>query len=187
MSLLESGDKLGAVRYIQQALSLNAEDALTLAEKLEEQDEGPSPAPNIEGINPGRVVGIIFTIAGFLLLSLAFIFGFRDYRFATTAIPVTGKVVRIEKRQSSGETQMYAPVVTYVFAGTTREYLTDISSSSPGFAVGDNVELLVNPGDPTEVRLNSFLDRWFVVTLLGGLGLVFSVIGYFARKVMSPR
>lgn len=181
-SLLESGDKLGAVRYIQQAFSLSADDALTLAEKLEEQAFVRNIGTLDEGVNPARLVGTIFTVVGFILLSLAFIFGFRDYRFSTSAIPVIGKVTRIENNGS-----MYVPVVSYMLFGVSHEYTGTVSSSSPGYSIGDEVELLVNANDASDVMLNSFLDRWFVVTILGGMGLLFSAIGYFARRVMTPR
>src|SRR5687768_3404725 len=103
-AMLESGDKLGAVRHIQEALSLSADDALTLAEKLEEQTLITNVAKLEEGVNPARVVGIVFSIIGFILLSLSVIFGYRDYQFASTAIQVTGKVSRIETRAPGNST-----------------------------------------------------------------------------------
>jgi len=185
--LLQSGDKLGAVRYIQETLSLSAEDALTLAEKLEEQELIGVSVKLEEGPNPARIVGVVFSIIGFILLTLAFIFGYRDYQFATTAIPVTGKVSRIETRQPSNGTPMYSPVITYVIDGAPRDYASPVSSSGISHQIGEEVELLVDPNDPSTVTINSFFDRWFLVSLLGGLGLVFSVIGYIARRVMAPR
>ena len=185
-ALLESGDKLGAVRYIQETLSLSAEDALTLAEKLEEQKLIGVTAKLEEGPNPVRIVGVVFSIVGFILLSLSFIFGYMDYQFASKAIPVTGMVSRIENRPPSNGTPMYSPVIAYVVDGKQLEYISSFSSSSPGYSVGDEVELLIDPIDPADVTFNSFFERWFVVTLLGGLGFVFSVIGFVARRVLTP-
>jgi len=181
-ALLESGDKLGAVRHIQQTLSLSAEDALTLAERLEEQNFDKKIASLEQGVNPASLVGTVFTVVGFILLSLAFIFGFQDYKFATSAIPLMGKVTRIDNNGS-----MYVPVVSYELFGVPHEYTGTVSTSSPAFSVGEEVELLVNANDPADAKLNSFLDRWFVVTLLGGMGLLFSTIGYFVRRIVTPR
>ena len=186
-NLLESGDKLGAVRYIQETLSLSADDALTLAEKLEEQTLIGVTAKLEEGPNPARIVGVVFSILGFILLSLSFIFGYMDYKFASIAIPVTGKVSRIETRQPSNGTPMYAPVITYVIDGTARDYASPVSSSGISYQVGEEVELLIDPNDPSEVTLNSFFDRWFLVSLLGGLGFVFSVIGFVVRRAMAAQ
>lgn len=182
--LLESGDKLGAVRFAQKNLGLDADQALTLAEQLQAQAISIKPPP--PAINPVRLVGIIFTVVGFGLLSAAFVIGFQDYRFAQTAMPVTGKVLRIDSRLSDNTT-MYMPVIGFSFAGREREYVSNVSSSSPVYSVGDNVELLINPRDPSEVVINSFLDRWFVVSLLGSMGLIFSVIGYVVRRAMTTR
>jgi hypothetical protein len=176
--LLQSGDKLGAVRFLQQTYSLTAEEALTLAEQLERHDTAVQP-PTTEKNNPLRWVGIIFTIGGFLLLSAGFIFGFRDYKFTATAIPISGTVVSIEPPPG------YQPVIEYVITGTPYRVTGEKLSSERVFVVGQEVELLVDPRKPQEARLNSFFDRWFLVVMLASIGLVFSIIGFIVRKLTT--
>lgn len=176
--LLQTGDKLAAVRYLQQNYSLTAEEALTLAEKLEQQDpKGPPTAT--QTTSPLRIVGIIFSVVGFLLLSIAFVFGFRDYKFTTSALPITGRVVSIQPPPS------YAPVIQYTMSGTTYTATGEQLSSDRVFVVGQDVELLVDPRKPQEAKLNSFFDRWFVVVMLASIGLLFSIVGFVVRKLTT--
>jgi hypothetical protein len=176
--LLQTGDKLGAVRYLQQAYSMTAEEALTLAEKLEQQDTITHPSAS-ERNNPLRLVGIIFTVAGFLLLSAGFIFGFRDFKFTANAIPISGKVVSISPPPG------YQPVIEYTMTGSTYTVTGEKLSSDRVFVVGQDVELLVDPGKPQDAKLNSFFDRWFLVAMLASIGLLFSIIGFAVRKMTT--
>ena len=176
--LLQTGDKLAAVRYLQQNYSLTAEEALTLAEKLEQQDS-KGPATAIQTNSPLRLVGIIFSVAGFLLLSVAFVSGFRDYKFTAIALPITGRVVSIQPPPG------YAPVIEYRMSGTTYTVTGEQLSSDRVFVIGQDVELLVDPRKPQEAKLNSFFDRWFVVVILASIGLLFSIIGFVVRKLTT--
>ena len=52
-----------------------------------------------------------------------------------------------------------------------------ISSNPPSFQVGQEIDVLYEPGNPNNARINKWMDLYFVPVLLGGLGLVFGVAG----------
>ncbi|MEO1171377.1 MAG: DUF3592 domain-containing protein [Myxococcota bacterium] len=53
-----------------------------------------------------------------------------------------------------------------------------VSSKPPAYSVGEQVEVLYLPDDPSDARIDSFLENWFVTTLLGILGTVFTAAGF---------
>ena len=80
IDLIEMGEKLEAVRYFQQVLSIDAEQALLLAEKLEKEVEPEFDQQELlqkaeemkrSGAKVGRLVGLIFMSIGIVLLVVA--------------------------------------------------------------------------------------------------------------------
>jgi hypothetical protein len=179
--LLETGNKLGAVRYIQQTFSMTAEEALGLAEKLDRNR--PDAEETVRKRTPGRVAAVILTVTGFVLLSLGFFFGFRDYIFTSSAVPVAGKVAEI-KEIPDGNANLYAPVIEYLWMGEVIRF-EGSATESPAFVKGDDIQMLVDPQKPMQPRMDSFFHRWFVIVILAMLGLTFSVVGFFVRKLMT--
>jgi hypothetical protein len=181
--LLVTGNKSGAVRHIQDTYSVSLEEARTVAEKLEARHvvRGPGEA----GAVSWKVTGIIFTVLGFVLLSLGFGFGFRDYSVTMHSLPVTGRVVALEI-SDAGSSRTYTPVVEYFLGGKSLHMKTS-ASIHPTHLVGEEVELLVDPRKPLDPALNSFLERWFLILMLAGTGLFFSIAGFGVRKMMTAR
>ena len=71
----------------------------------------------------------------------------------------------------------YQPTFEYIFEGDTLYYYSSTSSDPPSYHLGEQVEMFVNPVDPYDTLVNTFMDRWFVIVLLGGMGSVFFGIG----------
>jgi hypothetical protein len=46
---------------------------------------------------------------------------------------------------------------------------------------------LVNPENPADVLVNSFMEKWFVPALLGFMGTMFTGLGYVAFAVMGKK
>src|SRR5262245_12001704 len=107
-SLLEAGDKLGAVRYMQEEFGLTADQALQMAEKLDEQLDDIAKEKMVadvhrtlnSGINPARIVGTIFGLLGLGFLATVGILIYLDQQFQKTAIPTKGKVVDMSSYES---------------------------------------------------------------------------------------
>jgi hypothetical protein len=83
----------------------------------------------------------------------------------------------IGRRDSDGDT-IYYPHVRYLTrSGETVEFTGAVGSSPPAFEIGEAVSVLYDPAAPEEARIDSFFQLWFGAVILGGIGLVFIVIG----------
>jgi hypothetical protein len=199
VGLIEMGEKLEAVRYFQQTLNITAEQALVLTEKLEQEVES-SPlleefkalqqeAQQKPGTNLGRLVGGIFMSLGFIMLAVVVYLIQSNYQFAQRAIPVKGKVISYDNYESrdddGGSTTMYTPTFQYDFEGKTYTHKSSTSSSSPGYEIDEEVEVLVDPNDPKEILIDSFWEKWFLPVLLGFMGSMFAGMGYLAYRVFG--
>jgi hypothetical protein len=201
IELLQMGDKLEAVRYLQQVLQIDAEKALLLTERLEQevdaedeeildelkarQEEAKKHPP----VDVGRIVGGIFMGVGCILLVIAAWLGISHYQFAQRAIPVQGIVLSYSSYESKSDdgryTTMYTPTYQYQFEGKTFTYKSSNSSSSQEYDVNEKGNVLVDPLQPKEILIDSFWERWFVVILLGGMGTVFAGMGYLVYRVLG--
>lgn len=92
---------------------------------------------------------------------------------------VRGKVVRLSAGRGSKGGTVYTPVVEFSFNNQIFQIYGSVASSPPSFDVGEEVELFVNPQSPQTASINSFMENWFAVLVLGILGSVFSAIGIF--------
>ncbi len=200
VELIEMGDKLEAVRYLQQTLYITVEQALILAEKLEEEVE-TSPLPDElqsfeeigdqqPGINVGRLVGIIFMSIGGIILAVVAYLAVSNYKFAQRALPVKGKVVDYNHYESpnskgGGSTLMYTPIFEYSFNGKPYQYKSSTSTSSQEYEIGETVEILVDPLEPQIPLINTFWEKWFLSVLLGFMGVLFAGMGYLAFRVFG--
>lgn len=123
---------------------------------------------------------MFFGIGGLLLLSSLSI-GFWMWNWASRAERTDGEVVRLvhsSMRNAKGRTTHGTkPVVSYAVDGKLIEVTGYVSSSPPAYRVGDKVQILYDKNSPTIASIDSFMERWFVCTLLGLIGAVFSMIG----------
>lgn len=91
----------------------------------------------------------------------------------------------IGERDSDGGT-VYYPRVRYVTrSGETVEFTAAVGSSPPSFDVGEEVSVLYDPAAPEEARIDTFFQLWFGAVILGGIGLVFTLIGGVGSLVVS--
>lgn len=85
---------------------------------------------------------------------------------------------------SDSDGTTYAPIYEYEVDGQVRRHTRSVSSSSRP-QIGEHELLLVDPADPDRVKADTFLDKWFLTTLLGGMGALFSIIGAGALLVAA--
>jgi tetrahydromethanopterin S-methyltransferase subunit G len=199
IDLIEMGEKLEAVRYFQQVLAIDAEQALLLAEKLEkevepelDQQEFQQKAEEMKrsGAKVGRLVGLIFMSIGMVLLVVAGYFVYDHQQFEKTAVTVTGTVVDFHSYVSNNDnssTTMYSPIFEYEYEGKKYTHVSTSGSNVKEYDVGEQLDILVNPENPADVLVNSFMEKWFVPALLGFLGTMFTGLGYVAFAVMGKK
>ncbi len=201
IDLIHMGDQLDAVRYLQETLGVSSEEALMLAEKLEEEIEAEESPLKDEfeslqresvgkkGLNVGRLVGTIFMSLGGIMLAVVAYVVVSNYQFEQRAIPVKGTVIDYQSHLSSNDqgqsTTMYTPVFQYDFKGKSYTYVSSTSSSSKEYEIDETVEVLVDPEEPAEILINSFWEKWFLPVLLGFMGTLFSGMGFMAYRVLG--
>ncbi len=115
-----------------------------------------------------RVFFLAFGGVSFLLLAIAALLFYFDQRAANQYTRIEGTVVR---NQFNGG--MARPVISYSWEGKDLMYAGNTYTNPPAFKRGDKVELFVNPSDPSDVWVNSFVGRYLAMTIVGGIGLVF--------------
>ena len=115
-----------------------------------------------------RVFYIAFGGVSFLLLTIAAIIFYFDQRAANQYTRIEGTVIRNQFKDG-----MARPVISYSWEGKDLTYAGNTYTNPPAFTRGDKVELFVNPGDPSDVWVNSFVGRYLAMTIVGGLGLLF--------------
>ena len=130
-----------------------------------------------------RQVGSLFFVIGLGLLLAAF-FSYRSTSsFVDAALRMPGTVVELTRSASSGSTSTasgstYRPVVSFRDAnGNKHEFISSVGSNPPSHRKGEAVEVLYLENEPHEAKINSFMHLWFFAVLLGGLGLVFLLLG----------
>lgn len=104
----------------------------------------------------------------FLLLAIAALLFYFDQRAANRYMKVEGVVLRNQFNNG-----MARPVISYFWEGKELIYAGNTYTNPPAFERGERVELFVNPADPEDAYVNSFVERFLAMTIVGGIGLVF--------------
>lgn len=128
-----------------------------------------------------RILPAIFLLIGVALLTGSGFAAWSEMKFRAGAIETDGQVVELLRQRSSGDRRdsySYRPV--FIFAlpdGTKRRVEGGVSSNPPCCTVGERVRVRYRPEAPERAAMTGFMESWFVATLLGGMGLVFTLIG----------
>jgi hypothetical protein len=180
--LLKEGKEFEAVRYLQDQLGFTPEEALNLCEALKPEIRAEVDA-QIALINQASrrkdpmliLGGVLAFLVGSGLLTGAGYIAYNNLRFASHAVPAIGKVIAIDEirsTDSSGDVSLeFYPIVEYEYEGTTNS--SSFRSTGSDYYVGERIEILVDTENPGNVLINTFTERWLMVTVLGGFGLTF--------------
>jgi hypothetical protein len=122
-----------------------------------------------------RVGVVIFGLVGLLMLFTAFETGREAIGFTWTAEEAEGVVLRNDATWSDGDRDSrgswaYRAVVQYHVNDRPFELRQEIGSGSPTYAEGAKVRVLYNPSNPTDARIRSFVELFFMTVLLGFSG-----------------
>jgi hypothetical protein len=123
------------------------------------------------------IFGSIFGGIGIILLASAIYF-FNDIRASQKeAVKVQGKVIALQSSRGSKGGTFYTPLVEFELNQKSYQVYGSVASSPASFDVGEIVTLFVKPNRPEEAQIDTFMESWFVVLVLGGMGSVFTLIG----------
>lgn len=132
-------------------------------------------------------VFIIFGLIGFGLLAGAGAMLQNSLSFKASASQTDAVVIDlIERRDSEGDLT-YSPEVEYTIDGVTRTYVASYSSYPAGYAVGDPATVLYDPNNPDKVKLDGFGSLYLGPSIMGGIGLIFALIGVVPYSLMKRR
>ncbi len=121
--------------------------------------------------------GSIFGGVGLLLLFGGAYFYDDSVKAQKDTILVKGRVVDLSLSYGSKGSKLYTPVVDFELNNQTYTIRGSVASSPPDFEVGEEVELFLKPNQPQEAKINSFVEKWLMATILGSMGIIFTLIG----------
>lgn len=126
------------------------------------------------------VISATLTTACLLLTGSGFFF-IKNTSFNKSS--VKSKAVIIELIESAGSSsgsnrKTYSPVFTYKDK-RGKEYTKKSSYSSyPAIGnVGDSIEIMYNPDNPSQAKINTFFSNWGVPIILASLGIADLITG----------
>lgn len=139
-----------------------------------------------------RIFPAIFLVIGLGLLAGSFFAVRSELRFRDGAVETEGQVVELLARRSSGsdrrDSVSYVPVFIFTLPdGTKRRVEGSVSSNPPCCTVGERVRVRYRPEAPERAYMVGFMESWFVAVLLGGMGLIFTLIGTLVFRRAGPR
>lgn len=134
-----------------------------------------------------RILPAIILLIGLALLGGSGYAAWREVEFRRAAVETSGLVVEMMSRtsRSDGRTsRTYAPVFVYSLPdGTKRRAEGGVWSDPPCCTVGEAIRVRYRPETPDRAYMVGFMESWFVATLLGGMGLVFTLVGTAVMRV----
>ena len=124
------------------------------------------------------LIGVIFFIIGAGLLVGDFYMIKSTTTFLSDSDKAEGVVVNLVSSRSSNGNTMYSPEVSFTDASNKNiTFTSSISSSAPGYTVGEKVAVLYDKNNSQSAKINTFFQLWFGVMIMSILGAVFFLIG----------
>lgn len=182
--LLRSGRKAEALQLMRASGRLRLRDALVLLEQLAREAN-----PNYVSFRVGgcaqmiaKGAGVFLIVVSIMFLAAGGIIYFLQHQSVSRSDRIGGVVTDLKYIDTGGA----APVVEFQWRGNKRSFESTYYVSPPEYTVGQNVFLFVNREDPEDILLDTFSDRFALITGLGVIGgfllLVGSVLLYFGRR-----
>ncbi len=135
------------------------------------------------------LVGTIFILVGCGMLVGAYFSFTKTDVFLDSAVRAQGEIVSVVKKELSARPNrskmiVFSPFVSYVPAGGVAVTFENIISStdSNDYIIGQTVNVLYNPENPEEARIDNARSRWYQSGGLGGVGLFVLVIGFLSLR-----
>jgi hypothetical protein len=129
-----------------------------------------------------KIISVAFSVIGLGMLGGSFFIFSSTSRFIAGATEAEGKVIALDRSQSSSSSgsssTTYRPVVQFT-SGTGKriEVTSNVGSNPPSHRVGETVTVLYDPGDPYSARIKSFFQLWLGLLIVFFVGLVFAAFG----------
>ncbi len=130
---------------------------------------------------------------GVLMIVGAIAIGVARMRFEAEALRADGEIIGLREstsRDSDGNiSTTYCPQFRFT---DVRGRVFDVEASGcskpAGYAIGERVPVLYRAAAPQRASLDGFTERWLASVVVGGIGLVFLIIGLaFVLPMLAAR
>ena len=124
-------------------------------------------------------------VIGLTALFLGHHFHVKTETFLAKAEPAFGRVVQLKETDpsDSSDSSTYAAVVEFPDRdGRTHTFVDSLSSSPPLHSVGEQVTVLFDRTNPSSAQIDRGRANYWVTFVLYGLGSVFLLLAWSARK-----
>jgi hypothetical protein len=138
-------------------------------------------------MKPSKWIFILFGMIGFsMLIGSAYMY-MSTTQFVDSALQTNGVVVDLIRRESDGE-HTYAPQVTFTtLDGEEITFISGSSANPPSFHEGESVDVLYLEETPEEAKINAFATLYTPPLIVGGIGLIFFLVGAITGSVFFRR
>ena len=138
-------------------------------------------------VAPPRWLAWGFLGSGLLLLAGAGFAAWLEISFRQRAVETDGRIVQMIARSGTSDgrhSTTWTPVFTFRLPdGKEMRVTAGYSSSPPCCRVGEVVRVRYDPADPSRAQMAGFVASWLVATILGAIGLVFTLVGLLVRRM----
>ena len=107
--------------------------------------------------------------------------GYTSWRLQKEDLTTTGSVVRLEESNSSeGGCCVYSPVIEFSANGQTHSFEGDNASDPPAYQVGEVVNVIYDPADPSTAQINKWTERWlFPIIIIPAMMFTAVILNFF--------
>lgn len=181
-ALLESGKKMEAVKYAKEKLRIPLREAKEIVDELE-RSVNPQHHSAPMAYGPGRIFLLMFGAVGGLFLGIAGYIFYSQNQSIEKSDLISGQVIDM-KVNGDG---LAAPVIAYEWNGQKWLHASSTYSSPPAYEVNEEVPIYVNRHDPEDIVVDTFSDRWFLISLFGFMGFLFTGIPVLVARFTRRR
>lgn len=130
-------------------------------------------------------LGWAFLAIGVLLLVGAVFAVMNTVNLLQDGIRTTGNVVDyVVDYDNDG--MLFAPVFTFLDdQGSEHRIVSNVSSSSRGYTLGEAVDVIYRRGDPEGADIVSMFGLWGMAAILGGIGVGFVFFGILGIYIIG--
>lgn len=175
--LIYEDKKDEAETVIMKEVGLSKTEANLYIERLQATIKGPSKESSKPKGN--KTAAYVIMGLGFLMWGLAVFFFVKKQQQLDNSYLASGVVVDFVINEG------FAPVISYEIEGVPYQYISSIYSTPPAFDLDETVEIYVDKDDPNNIVINSFVNKWLMVTIFASFGLVLDLISLVVMKLKS--
>lgn len=171
------------IEYSEKMTRKQEERVSRILEKAErDRQRGPSLLGNL-------VLLALFNLLVVGMVALTLFFSWNSYTLTTQGEKTSGHVVALSEHSDDEGCCTYAPVVEFTVGGFPVRFEGNNSSDPPAYRVGQEVEVLYLPNNPSKAGINSFSELWMTAVILAPVTLgLFVVLNWVAiAKMRSGR